>query len=70
MIRIASIGPTFETFTQPSASVLNRFKLWATPQTLVIAEEGTILKRWQGAFSGDSKKEIEGFFSVHLPGAL
>ncbi|MGA2250698.1 TlpA family protein disulfide reductase [Terracidiphilus sp.] len=39
----------------------------ATPTTLVLDANGFIQKRWDGAFTGDNKREIESYFSCSLP---
>lgn len=42
-------------------------RLKSTPQTLVISPEGRVLQNWIGAYLGETRKEVETFFSVHLP---
>ncbi len=44
------------------------YKLLGTPQTLVISNDGHVIRNWQGAYSGKLKSEIERFFGVQLPG--
>ena len=39
----------------------------STPQTLVIGSDGRVVKSWIGAYIGNTKSEIEQFFSVQLP---
>jgi hypothetical protein len=49
------------------------YGLSSTPQTLVVARDGKLLKRWKGAYVGKQKDDIEAFFAVKLnkvgPGA-
>jgi hypothetical protein len=40
----------------------------ATPQTVVVASDGRVLRNWIGAFVGRNKVELEAFFSAQLPG--
>jgi peroxiredoxin len=42
----------------------------ATPQTLVISQNGTVAKNWMGAFTDTTAAEIESYFKVKLPGLL
>ncbi len=51
-----------------SPETLKNYKLGGTPQTIVISPEGKVLKNWAGAYVGDQKSQIEGFFRVRLPG--
>jgi hypothetical protein len=39
----------------------------ATPQTLVVDAGGRVVKSWMGAYTGNTKTEIEQFFSLKLP---
>ena len=39
----------------------------ATPQTIVVAPDGTVRKIWLGAYTRDIKREVESFFSLALP---
>ncbi len=39
----------------------------ATPQTIVVASDGRVLRTWTGAYVGRNKQEMEMFFSVQLP---
>jgi hypothetical protein len=43
--------------------------LGSTPQTVVI-DGGKVRKVWVGAYGGSTKREIERFFEVSLPGLL
>lgn len=43
-------------------------KLSGTPQTLLVAADGTVIGSWRGAFSGQVAVEVERHFGVSLPG--
>ena len=51
-----------------SPSIIQAYKLAATPTTIVVGPDGRVLKSWAGAYSGAVKKEIEDYFHVRLPG--
>jgi len=61
-------GLTFPVFMKPDASSLKAFKLGGTPETVVVAPDGRVLKVWPGAFSEASHADVERFFKVVLPG--
>ncbi|HLH43811.1 MAG TPA: hypothetical protein VKV74_12530 [Bryobacteraceae bacterium] len=42
----------------------------ATPQLVLVGADGVVKKVWEGALSGKSQSEVEGFFHVRLPGLL
>ena len=42
--------------------------LGSTPQTIVIAPDGRVLKNWIGAFGMPVQTQVEEFFDVRLPG--
>jgi hypothetical protein len=44
------------------------YKMGGTPQTILISDQGRVLKNWMGAYSGELKKEIEAYLSITLPG--
>jgi peroxiredoxin len=58
----------FPVYVKPSAAVFTAYRLGPTPLTLVVSPEGKVLKSWVGAYLGDSKKEVEEYFKVKLPG--
>jgi len=39
----------------------------ATPTTVVVSEDGRIIRRWVGAFWGTNRIGIESFFPVKFP---
>jgi len=40
----------------------------ATPQTLVVASNGQVLKNWSGAYNGRIREEVDAFFGTQVPG--
>lgn len=51
-----------------SDDVKAAYKIGGTPQTILISDQGRVLKNWMGAYSGELKKEIEAYLGVTLPG--
>ncbi len=45
-----------------------RFRLFDTPQTIVIDSDGVVEKIWLGALGGRMKQDAESYFGVTLPG--
>jgi peroxiredoxin len=61
----------FPVYTVPSPGPVNALKLLGgTPQTLVIGTNGTILRSWVGAYTGQNEASIDDFFHIRLPGLL
>ncbi|MEE8584083.1 MAG: TlpA disulfide reductase family protein [Acidobacteriota bacterium] len=61
-------GLGFPVLTQASPASLEAYKLGATPQTLVISPEGTLLKNWLGAYVDQVNEDIQQYFNTQLPG--
>jgi peroxiredoxin len=55
-------------YSRVSNEAKKAYKFSGTPQTMVISPEGRILQNWMGAYVGDQKSQVEGFFHVSLPG--
>ena len=51
-----------------SDDVKAAYRMGGTPQTILISDQGRVLKNWMGAYSGELKKEIEAYLGVTLPG--
>ncbi len=49
---------------------VTEYRLGGTPTTIVVSTQGTVLKRWVGAYNEQLKREIEAYFQVHLPRLL
>lgn len=61
----------FPTYTDISPAALKALSFRGTPQTLVVAPGGRVLKNWMGAYRGPLKADIESYFGVKLrPEAL
>ena len=59
---------TFPVYSDFSPAVANKYRMGSTPQTIVISNEGKLVKEWKGAYMGDTKKQIETQFGLELPG--
>jgi hypothetical protein len=67
---VARTGLSFPVFTEPSDASSLAYHFSETPETWVISGSGKLKKRWAGAWTGDTQKEIESFLGVALPGLL
>jgi peroxiredoxin len=54
-------------YTEVAEDTQTQYRLWSTPTTLVISPRGRLLSIWVGAFVGDTRTQIEHFFSIGLP---
>ncbi len=54
---------------QPNRETFEAYHLGPTPMTVVVSPTGRVTKVWTGAFEGQSKKEVEGYFAVKLADA-
>lgn len=57
--------PVYKNLTPDSIRMLG---LLSTPQTIVIAPDGRVLKNWIGVYAQRSQPDVEAFFGVRLPG--
>jgi hypothetical protein len=55
-------------YTNLEPKTTDVYRFGGTPETLLIDRDGTLLKVWKGAYSGDTLKEVEEYFNVKLPG--
>lgn len=58
----------FPIYAGLSPQVVVSYRLGGTPQTILVSDEGKLLREWKGAFMGVTKDEIEKYFDVKLPG--
>jgi peroxiredoxin len=58
----------FPVYTDLAAKSVVAYRLGGTPETLVVSSDGTLLRKWKGAYSGSNKEEIEEYFAITLPG--
>ena len=56
------------TIAEPHLDDRLRYRLFDTPQTIVIDGEGVVEKVWLGAFGGRLQQDVEAYFDVVLPG--
>jgi peroxiredoxin len=67
---VSQQGFTFPVYTEVKAEIGDAYKLAGTPRTIVISNEGKIIKSWFGAYINDTEKEVESFFNIALPGIV
>jgi peroxiredoxin len=65
---IESQRMAFPVYTNVAPESIEMLGLGATPQTIVIAPDGRVLKNWLGAYGTALQPQIEEFFGVRLPG--
>lgn len=65
---IASTPLPFPVVVPDKGKLPKGLDLKATPQTVVVSENGTVEKVWVGAFGGDIQADVEKYFGVQLPG--
>jgi hypothetical protein len=65
---VADNGLECPIYMNPDATSLKSYKLGGTPETVVVAPDGRVLKVWPGAFTDASQRDIEQYFKVSLPG--
>jgi len=56
--------------TSVAPSTLAAYGFRSTPQTVVVGQDGRVLKSWTGAYQGEQAENIKSFFGVQLPGLL
>jgi peroxiredoxin len=61
-------GYPFPLLNEIEPGVLKSYRPHGTPQTIVVAPDGKVLKSWEGAYAGSLQKEVEEWFHVSLPG--
>jgi len=65
---VAQQGMDFPVYTNLSPQSIAAYHLGGTPTTIVVSAEGKLLREWKGAYMGSSKREIEEYFGVSVPG--
>lgn len=53
---------------EPDINDRLEYRLFDTPQTIVVDEDGQVEKVWLGAMSGPMQQEVESYFGISLPG--
>jgi hypothetical protein len=67
-VSLKTVPDGLETYSKPTEAFVSSLGLGSTPQTIVISSQGKIEKNWIGAYGDDTKKEVEDYFGVVLPG--
>jgi len=57
----------FPVITELPAEIAAAYRFQSTPETVVISPQSRVVKVWLGAYLGETRKEVEKFFSVSLP---
>jgi peroxiredoxin len=65
---VADYQLTFPIYTDIPKEAGEAYKMGVTPQTVVISPQGKVLQNWPGAYVGDQKSQVEGYFDITLPG--
>jgi peroxiredoxin len=65
---IATNELTFPIYVDADAASLTRYRLGATPQTIVMAPNSTVVQVWTGAYTETTHSAIEQLLRVRLPG--
>jgi hypothetical protein len=60
-------NPSVDVLTKPSKETWIGYGLGTTPQTIVVATDGRVVRNWEGAFAGLIAKDVSAFFGVRLP---
>lgn len=53
---------------EPDINDRLEYRLFDTPQTIVVDAEGRVEKVWLGAMSGPVQQDVESYFGISLPG--
>ena len=53
---------------EPDVNDRIEYRLFDTPQTIVVDEDGQVEKVWLGAMSGQMQQDVESYFGISLPG--
>ncbi|HSE16180.1 MAG TPA: TlpA disulfide reductase family protein [Pyrinomonadaceae bacterium] len=64
---LSDSGLSFPVYADISVSTRTAYHLGGTPDTIVVSSDGKVMKHWQGAYVGATKKEVESYFNVTLP---
>lgn len=56
----------FEVYGGLDRETISSYELGGTPRTLVIGADGTVLRNWTGAYTGDVRSEIEAYFGISI----
>jgi peroxiredoxin len=65
---LSARGVTIDLVSGFSQAIASEYRLGGTPQTIVVAPNGRVLRAWTGAYTGRVSGEIEAYFGIRLPG--
>jgi peroxiredoxin len=65
---VAKYNFDFPVYVNPTPDTVKAYNLGGTPQTIVISNSGKVEQNWEGAFAGETKSKVEGYFGIALPG--
>ncbi len=63
---VHSVGLRFPVYSNSTRAGALTYGFSSTPQTLLIAPSGTLLKRWRGAYLGALRQEVEQSLGIHF----
>ncbi len=63
---LTSHGLNLEMLSDLETSTKEEYKLFFTPLTIVINENGVVEKVWLGAFNSETRKDVERYFGISL----
>jgi len=55
-------------YSNLEASTTDAYRFGGTPETILVANDGTVIKVWKGAYTGETLQDIEKYFRIKLPG--
>lgn len=58
----------FPVYLANSEEVMRQLNLYGTPEVIVVDTNAKVQRVWQGAFVGETQKEVQDFFGLQLPG--
>jgi len=67
---VAQNNLNFPVYSGIPGNVKQAYRLSGTPQTIVVSDQGRVIKTWMGAYSGELQKEVEDYLQVSLPGIV
>lgn len=65
---LKKLGIEFPSYYDASEQPVKSLHLNSTPQLVVISPQGTVIRNWIGAWNDATRRDVEAFFHVRLPG--
>lgn len=66
-ISATASGPPDRSLPFPVVLASEQLPFRSTPQTVVVAQDGRVVRCWLGAYVGTTKAEVEEYFATRLP---